>query len=200
MCRAPVTQQRDDKTLPPVAQGTKGKASGVTSSQVLGSGLLASFQRCQKRASACFARSSSSTQADSSQLLEMLELVTNMESTYLTRIEPDGDYQHILFSRNTKNMQIPEGLSVPWGDTLCKRALDEGRRYTCDVASIWGDSEAAKALGIMTYVSTPVTLVDGQLALAGRYPARADLARWAGLALGEAKTASDACCSGGSCC
>ncbi|QIL43768.1 arsenite efflux transporter metallochaperone ArsD [Acidovorax sp. HDW3] len=46
----------------------------------------------------------------------------------------------------------------------------------------------------------PVTLVDGQLALAGRYPARADLARWAGLALGEAKTAADACCSGGSCC
>lgn len=97
------------------------------------------------------------------QLLEMLELVTNMESTYLTRIEPDGDYQHILFSRNSQSMQIPEGLSVPWGDTLCKRALDEGRRYTCDVASIWGDSEAAKALGIMTYVSTPVTLVDGSL-------------------------------------
>ena len=52
-------------------QGTKGKASGVTSSQVLGSGSLASFQRCQKRASACWARSASSTQAESSQLLEM---------------------------------------------------------------------------------------------------------------------------------
>ena len=46
----------------------------------------------------------------------------------------------------------------------------------------------------------PVTLVDGQLALAGRYPARADLARWAGLAMSDAKTAADACCSGGSCC
>ena len=97
------------------------------------------------------------------QLLEMLELVTNMESTYLTRIEPDGSFQHIIFARNSRQMQIPEGLSVPWGDTLCKRALDEGRRYTCDVANVWGDSQAAKALGITTYVSTPVTLADGSL-------------------------------------
>ncbi len=46
---------------------------------------------------------------------------------------------------------------------LCKRALDEGRRYTCDVATHWGDFQAAKALGITTYVSTPVTLADGSL-------------------------------------
>lgn len=97
------------------------------------------------------------------QLLAMLELVTNMESTYLTRIEPDRSLQHIQFARNTQRMQIPEGLSVPWGDTLCKRALDEGKRYTCDVANVWGDSQAAKALGITTYVSTPVTLADGSL-------------------------------------
>lgn len=97
------------------------------------------------------------------QLLEMLELVTNMESTYLTRIEPDGSFQHILFARNSRHMQIPEGFCVPWGDTLCKRALDEGKRYTSDVANVWGDSKAAKALGITTYVSTPVTLADGSL-------------------------------------
>ncbi|WP_437615730.1 sensor domain-containing diguanylate cyclase [Erwinia sp. V71] len=97
------------------------------------------------------------------QLLEMLELVTDMESTYLTRIDTEGLQQHILYSRNSQQMQIPEGLAVPWQDTLCKRALDSGQRYTCDVASVWGDSEAAKALGITTYVSTPVRLGDGEL-------------------------------------
>ena len=47
----------------------------------------------------------------------------------------------------------------------------------------------------------PVTLVDGQLALAGRYPSRDDLARWAGLEAqpAEAQTAAP-CCSGGRCC
>ncbi|QUG76755.1 diguanylate cyclase [Erwinia sp. E602] len=97
------------------------------------------------------------------QLLEMLELVTGMESTYLTRIDDDRVEQHILFARNSQQMQIPEGLSVPWQDTLCKRALDEGRTYTCNVPEVWGDSQAAGALGITTYVSTPVTLADGAI-------------------------------------
>jgi hypothetical protein len=49
----------------------------------------------------------------------------------------------------------------------------------------------------------PVTLVDGHLALAGRYPARDDLARWAGIALtatASAPPAQSACCSGSKCC
>ncbi|MFZ9665385.1 MAG: arsenite efflux transporter metallochaperone ArsD [Limnohabitans sp.] len=46
----------------------------------------------------------------------------------------------------------------------------------------------------------PVTLVDGQLALAGRYPSRDDLARWAGVQAQAAETATASCCAGGSCC
>ena len=42
----------------------------------------------------------------------------------------------------------------------------------------------------------PVTLVDGQLVLAGRHPSRADLARWVGLNLGEAPKAAASCGSG----
>ncbi len=45
----------------------------------------------------------------------------------------------------------------------------------------------------------PLVLVDGQVALAGRYPNRSELARWAGLkapALAESST----CCGGGTCC
>ena len=50
----------------------------------------------------------------------------------------------------------------------------------------------------------PLTLVDGDVVLAGRYPSRADLARWAGIA-GPAQTlrrplADSGCCSGGRCC
>ncbi len=50
----------------------------------------------------------------------------------------------------------------------------------------------------------PLTLVDGEVALAGRYPTRADLARWAGiaqpLAAISAAGATSSCCSGGKCC
>ena len=47
----------------------------------------------------------------------------------------------------------------------------------------------------------PLILVDGEVALAGRYPRRGELARWAGikrLAL-EVKPA-EGCCSGSKCC
>lgn len=96
-------------------------------------------------------------------LLDLLELITGLESTYLTRIDLDEGLQTILYARNSAQMQIPEGLSVPWHDTLCKRALDEGRPMTEDAQACWGDSEAARALGIRTYVTTPLHLEDGTL-------------------------------------
>jgi diguanylate cyclase len=96
-------------------------------------------------------------------LLELLQAVTGLESTYLTTIDENAGLQHILFARNTQRMQIPEGLSVPWEGTLCKRALDEGKFYSDDVANCWGDCEAARALGIITYASTPVRSEGGAL-------------------------------------
>jgi hypothetical protein len=47
----------------------------------------------------------------------------------------------------------------------------------------------------------PLILVDGEVALAGRYPLRAELVRWAGIAApdAEAKPAGG-CCSGSRCC
>lgn len=96
-------------------------------------------------------------------LLELLETVTGMESTYLTSVDLDRGQQHVLYARNARALEIPEGLTVPWGDTLCKRALDEGRPYTDNVADCWGDSLAARQLGIKTYLSQPVRTLDGGL-------------------------------------
>ena len=98
-------------------------------------------------------------------LLEMLEAVTGCESTYLTSIDWPGGLQHVRVARNSRSdaLDIPEGLAVPWADTLCKRALDEGRPYTSNIAECWGDSAAARQLGIRTYMSTPVRADDGHV-------------------------------------
>jgi hypothetical protein len=45
----------------------------------------------------------------------------------------------------------------------------------------------------------PVVLVDGDVAMAGRYPARAELAQWAGLSAPRATPAAS-CCAGPDCC
>ena len=47
----------------------------------------------------------------------------------------------------------------------------------------------------------PLVLVDGEVALAGRYPVRAELARWAKLAPATSDTKEGGkCCGGSSCC
>lgn len=96
-------------------------------------------------------------------LLEMLEVVTGLESTYLTSIDTENAVQSIEIARNTGELLIPEGLTVPWSDTLCKRCLDQGHRVVSNVSEIWGDSQAAKALGIETYASAPVCGSNGEV-------------------------------------
>jgi diguanylate cyclase len=96
-------------------------------------------------------------------LLEMLEVVTGLESTYLTSIDQENAVQSIEIARNTGELLIPEGLTVPWSDTLCKRCLEQGRQVVSNVSEVWGDSQAAGALGIQTYASAPVRGSNGQV-------------------------------------
>lgn len=93
----------------------------------------------------------------------MLQQVSGLDSAYLTTIDLSRDEQRILYAHNAGEMNMPEGLAVPWEDTLCKRALDEGRPFTPNVSQCWGDSDAARALGIETYISTPIRLGNGDL-------------------------------------
>lgn len=89
-------------------------------------------------------------------MLELLKQVTGLEATYLTAIDLEESVQRVIFSTCSGKLEIPENLSVPWGDTLCKRALDEGRVFTDEVDQVWGDSDAARELGINTYLSRPL--------------------------------------------
>ena len=97
-------------------------------------------------------------------LLDLLQAVTGMQSTYLTRIDETAGEQEVLFALNTSDdLTIPEKQVVPWDDTLCRRALLEGRLHIDDVQDCWGDSCFARQLGITSYASTPVRAADGAL-------------------------------------
>ncbi|MBS3941692.1 MAG: GAF domain-containing protein [Actinobacteria bacterium] len=96
-------------------------------------------------------------------LLQVLQELTGLSSTYLTSIDWERNQQRIRFALNSGSITIPERLEVEWTDTLCHRALESGQAFTDAVSGIWGDSLAATDLGIQTYVSSPVTLPDGQI-------------------------------------
>ena len=97
-------------------------------------------------------------------LLAALQEMTGLASTCLTAIHPEQELQEVRYALNTReDFTIPEGLHVPWADTLCKRALDEDRPCVTDVPAVWPDSEAAAALSVKVYVSVPVELADGRV-------------------------------------
>ena len=113
---------------------------------------------------ACFSQSLAKEQSLESlvrQLLEMLEMVTDMESTYLTKVDVEARLQHIMFARNSQKMHIPENFTVSWDYSLCKRAIDENCFFSDEVPDRWGDCVAARNLGITTFLSTPIHLPDG---------------------------------------
>lgn len=96
-------------------------------------------------------------------MLRLIQQLTGLESTYLTSINIPAGVQRIEYVLNAGKLQLPEGLEVPWHDTLCKRALESGRFITSDVAATWPDSVAAKKLGLQTYMSVPVVDAAGEV-------------------------------------
>lgn len=96
-------------------------------------------------------------------LLQMLQKVTGLESTYLTTIDPATGLQQVLFADNSQALQIPEGAVGPWDEALCKRALEDGRLFSDDVQAHFADNRAARDLGLKTYISTPLHTGAGEL-------------------------------------
>lgn len=96
-------------------------------------------------------------------ILKLINRCSGLESVYLTIIDQDAGVQRVWFSENIGKLKIDEGLTVDWNDTLCKRALEEGRYVTMDVPHCWGDSVAASVLKLQTYASVPVHEIDNSL-------------------------------------
>jgi diguanylate cyclase len=96
------------------------------------------------------------------QLLEMLEAVTRMESTYLTRIDINAQRQQVC-SPITAAKCRSRKVFRPWDESLCKRALEDQCTFSNDVAHRWHSCIAAQELGIATFLSIPVRLADGSL-------------------------------------
>lgn len=94
-------------------------------------------------------------------LLEALQAATGYQSTYFTLINWDDDEQEVKYVVNRGELDLPEGLRVEWGDTLCRRALLGGPPVVEDAGVTYPDSNAARELGLKGYASAPVTMADG---------------------------------------
>ncbi|MGC9671495.1 diguanylate cyclase [Planosporangium sp. 12N6] len=97
------------------------------------------------------------------QLLELIRQVTHLDTAFLSIIDWEAEEQRVLYSLNAGELNIPEGITAPWSDTLCHRAFEQGRSYTANVPDIWGESQVGRALGIVSYLTVPLHDADGSV-------------------------------------
>jgi EAL domain-containing protein (putative c-di-GMP-specific phosphodiesterase class I) len=94
-------------------------------------------------------------------LLDALLDRTGLETSYLTiRDSQTGDLEH-RYVRNAGKIELPEGIVVPWDDTLCKRCRDADINWTADVPTDIPGCDLAEAVGVQTFLSVPLRSRDG---------------------------------------
>src|SRR5438477_12032742 len=95
-------------------------------------------------------------------LLVKLAELTGLSSTYLAETRLNEDEQRILFSYNTSELfHIPEDISLPWSEGVCRFVVEGGPNYTTDAQKAFPKSSVARLLDIRTFVSYPVFAADG---------------------------------------
>ena len=97
-------------------------------------------------------------------VLEAVLQVTGLESAYLTVLHPGRTWLEHRFVANTGELQVPEGLTIPWIDSLCKRCRDLGLLWTADVPGDLPPAPDTAGQPVRTFVSIPVVLPHGEVA------------------------------------
>lgn len=84
-------------------------------------------------------------------LLELLQLITGMETTFLTHIDWDAHAQEVLHALNTGELVVPEGSTVDWSDSMCRQTLLDGREVLNDISP-----DLPNGLGMQTFMAVPI--------------------------------------------
>src|SRR3989475_8942346 len=96
-------------------------------------------------------------------VLERLAELTGMSSTYLAETRLTADEQYIVFSCNRSDLfHIPEDVTLPWSEGVCRFVLEGGPNYTNDAQKQFPKSSVARLLEIRTFISYPVFTAEGR--------------------------------------
>lgn len=96
--------------------------------------------------------------------LGVVQARTGLQTSYITIQDPATRALEHRYVNNTGPIDLPEGIVIPWQDTLCQRARHAGIRWTADVPTDLPGCEAAEALDVATFLSIPITLPNGEQA------------------------------------
>ncbi len=95
--------------------------------------------------------------------LAVLAELTSLDSVYVTKVDLGRDYQQILVAVNTGTPRIEPGTQIPWAETLCRRAIADGRQLVADAPASYPDADVITDLGIQTYLGVELHGAKGGL-------------------------------------
>ena len=96
-------------------------------------------------------------------LLEALATLGSLDSTYLIVFDWDQREQEVRFVHSAGEESITKGSRLPLPDTVFKESLPGVTRSSAQMPETFPDAQAAKHLGLGTYVSVPVVLAKHEL-------------------------------------
>ena len=82
--------------------------------------------------------------------------MTGVETSFVTEIDWTTQRQEVVLALNTSDLQVPEGSSVDWSNSMCRWAFLSGREQSCDVGTDFPGSHGAERLNMRTFFAVPI--------------------------------------------
>lgn len=95
-------------------------------------------------------------------LLDAVLRLTGLETSCLNVLSTADELEH-RFVRNAGAVELPEGVAVSWSQSLCAVMQRKRLVWTNDAARDLAEHPVTAAFGLTTYVSSPLTALDGTL-------------------------------------
>lgn len=96
-------------------------------------------------------------------LLRLVQHITGMETSFVTRIDWDAQQQDVLFSLNTGALQIAEQVTTDWKDSMCRSMFLAGQAASQDVGGDVVATCSAVDAGLRSFVAVPILTGDAAI-------------------------------------
>jgi diguanylate cyclase len=93
-------------------------------------------------------------------LLLLAQNISGVESTFVTSINWDALSQTILYSTNTSDLDVVEGVVLDWHDSMCRSLRLSGVEHSCSIGVEVAGTPWAMANGIQTFFAVPILVDD----------------------------------------
>lgn len=95
-------------------------------------------------------------EASTRPLLDLVRELTGLETSFITSIDWDAQTQTVEFASNVGDLQVEEGSTLDWSDSMCRWALLNGTEHTSDVPTTYPGSIGGDALGMQSFLAVPI--------------------------------------------